>query len=50
MPAIGGASGAGCSTNNSQSNQCSSGIPYCCSPDGDGGEPIHLVVLQVLAC
>ncbi|KAF2670212.1 hypothetical protein BT63DRAFT_439292 [Microthyrium microscopicum] len=31
-------SAAGCSnSSNQQSNQCSSGVPYCCSPDGDGG-------------
>jgi hypothetical protein len=24
-------------TSNSQSNQCSTGTPYCCSPDGNGG-------------
>jgi hypothetical protein len=29
--------GSGCNTNNSQCNQCSTGIPYCCSLDGDRG-------------
>jgi hypothetical protein len=24
-------------TSNQQSNQCSTGTPYCCSPDGNGG-------------
>lgn len=38
IPTIAPAGTAGCpASSNSQSNQCSSGVPYCCSPDGDGG-------------
>jgi hypothetical protein len=33
---VGGTTGA-CNTSNAQANQCSSGIPFCCSPDGNGG-------------
>jgi hypothetical protein len=38
---VGGGVGTGAecpaATTNNQSNQCSSGVPYCCSPDGAGG-------------
>jgi hypothetical protein len=36
-PGDSGKSGCIPGTTNTQSNQCSSGIPYCCSPNGDGG-------------
>jgi hypothetical protein len=41
----GGAGNSGCvpATTNSQSNQCSSGVPYCCSPNGDGGTLFSLL-------
>jgi hypothetical protein len=31
---------AACPPASNQSNQCSTGIPYCCSPDGDGGASV----------